>query len=195
VGKADYEEFVNRSAGKKVISEEDYTLLLGMEASINRHAGASMLLQMEGAAEESFFWVDERTGVHCKCRPDWRIPSRHILVDLKTCEDASPEAFARSIFNFTYHIQASFYLDGVRSVLAEPYSTFIFIAVEKKHPFAVAVYQLDADDIDKGRMEQENLLRLFKWCQENDSWPGYPEEIQTIKMPGWANAKEVAIYE
>jgi hypothetical protein len=106
-----------------------------MTKSVRRHPGASLFLNMAGAAEESFYWIDEATGLLCKCRPDYRIPERRILVDLKSCEDASPEAFARTIFNYTYYIQAGFYLDGVSQVLAEPYRTFIFIAVEKTPPY------------------------------------------------------------
>lgn len=194
-GKAEYETFVGNAEGKTVISLEDYERIQNMTSAVCKHPGAYMLLNMSTAVEESFFWIDETTGTLCKCRPDLRIASKRILVDLKSCEDASPEAFARTIYNFTYHLQAGFYCDGVSQVLQEQYSTFIFIAVEKKPPYAVAVYQLDPDAIDAGKREAADLLRLFAWCSERNEWPGYPEEIQTITMPRWAQSKEVTIYD
>jgi hypothetical protein len=54
-------------------------------------------------------------------------------------QDASPSGFARSIATFRYHVQASHYLTGLHGA-----ERFVFIAVEKTAPYAVAVYELDA---------------------------------------------------
>jgi len=194
-GKAEHQLFIDNSGNRAVIDLADYELIQNMEMALRRHTGASYLLDQMGIAEESFYWTDEATGLLCKCRPDWHIPERQILVDLKTCEDASPEGFARTIYNYSYYLQSGYYLDGVSQVLGQQYRTFIFVAVEKSPPHAVAVYQLDQDDIDKGKREAADLLRLFKWCSDRNEWPGYGDEIQTIMMPKWAQAKEIAIYE
>ena len=127
-------------------------------------------------------------------------PERKILVDLKSCKDASQEAFEKSAFKLRYHVQAAFYLDILR------YDQFIFIAVEKKtkaigYPHRVEVYVASHDDkwIEKGgarifkkgmlkagRDEYIKNLMTLKKCRESNKWPGYPEEIQEIGLPKWA---------
>jgi hypothetical protein len=57
-------------------------------------------LLANGHAEVSAFWIDEATGAQCKCRPDFvhGTPSGVILLDVKTTQDAAPDAFQRSIW-------------------------------------------------------------------------------------------------
>lgn len=62
---------------------------------------------------------------------------------------------------------------------------FIFIAVEKKPPYAVGVYRLDAESVDLGRAVYRADLKRYAECKANDNWPGYGDKIQTISVPGW----------
>lgn len=144
----------------------------------------------------------------------------NMVVDLKTCEDASLEGFSKSIANWRYDVQHPYYLDGLREALrqgnCEPpaegaaelsaYWTdketgvlcrcrpdfwrghpnhFIFIAVEKKPPYAVGVYKLDEESVDLGRAVYRADLKRYAECLANDNWPGYGDKIQTISVPGW----------
>jgi exodeoxyribonuclease VIII len=62
----------------------------------------------------------------------------------------------------------------------------LFIAVEKEPPFAVGLYNLDAESIEIGRQKNEqNLVRLQE-CIEANNYPAYSTEIQTISLPNWA---------
>lgn len=62
---------------------------------------------------------------------------------------------------------------------------FIFIAVEKKPPYAVGVYVLDAESVDLGRAVYRADLQRYADCVKADEWPGYGDKIQTISVPGW----------
>lgn len=62
---------------------------------------------------------------------------------------------------------------------------FIFIAVEKKPPYAVGVYRLDAESVELGRAVYRADLKRYAECKANDNWPGYGDKIQTISVPGW----------
>lgn len=95
---------------------------------------------------------------------------------------------ARKLPNGTgYDIQAAFYVDGIRAVTGMELP-FLFIAVEKEAPHAVAVYRADPEVIEVGRKKYRAALQLLKWCQESESWPAYQPggEIELISLPRWA---------
>ena len=59
----------------------------------------------DGIAEASFF--SELDGVPVRCRPDYYIESKGLIVDVKTTQDASPDGFLRSIANYGSSYQAN----------------------------------------------------------------------------------------
>lgn len=172
------------AGGATLLSAADWDVLLGMDDAVRRHLAASRLLGRAGAAETSHLWVDSVTGIQCKCRPDW-LTEDGWVVDLKTTEDASPSGFAKSAANFRYHVQAAWYLDGLRACGLEP-KGFIFIAVEKRPPYAVATYLAADDMIAAGQAEARRCLDRIAECRANDNWPGYGDTVQLLSLPKWA---------
>ena len=63
---------------------------------------------------------------------------------------------------------------------------FIFLAVEKTYPYAVAVYELDADAVAVGKQLQQSNLQAIANCKDAQAWPGYTDQIQTLSLPRWA---------
>jgi len=166
--------------GIEAVTSSDMALALGMAAEVRNHPAASALLA-NGKAEQSFWWTDTATGMRCKCRPDWY--HNATVVDIKTTTDASPQAFARSVATFAYHVQAAHYLEG----LSDRCQRFVFVAVEKAYPHAVGVYELDADALALGRTTRDNALDVIAGCHAAGVWPGYSDTfIQTISLPKWA---------
>lgn len=105
---------------------------------------------VNGASELSVYWVDEATGVLCRCRPDWW------------------RGYPKN---------------------------FVFIAVEKKPPYAVGVYVLDSASMDIGRAIYQHDLQVYAECLESDKWPGYGDLVQTINMPTWHANKNAHLLE
>ena len=166
-----------QASGIEPVAESDLHQAQRMASAVRRHPMAAQLLQ-QGQPETSVWWDDPETGLRCKCRPDW-INGR-ICVDLKTTTDASPRGFAKSVVNFRYHVQDAHYLaSGL-------FDRFIFIAVEKESPFAVGVYELDADALTEGQRLRSRDLQRIANCRAAESWPGYGDELQTLSLPGWA---------
>lgn len=178
-GKEAYEVLL--ASGTAIISAAESDAINAMALAIRQHAVASHLLDAaHGVAETSVFWSHPETGLECKCRPDWWLPQDGVVVDLKTCEDASPAAFARSVAGYRYHVQAAHYLAGTQA------KRFLFVAVEKKAPHAVAVYELDIESLTQGHSLRERDLQTYASCLEFGLWPGYPEQVQTLALPKWA---------
>jgi exodeoxyribonuclease VIII len=156
-----------------------------MGRAIYAHPAAAMLLGLPGKAEQTFMWTDAATGLECKCRPDWMTDDGSIVVDLKTTEDASPAGFKKSIANYRYHVQAAFYLHSLEQATGVCPEQFIFIAVEKKPPHAVAVYAADPEMIKTGWHTAERDLDAIAQCRKLNRWPGYNEAIEPISLPPW----------
>ena len=183
-GKEAAARFEEANQGKIVITSEEMATLTLVQRAVFAHQGAARLLSV-GDAELSAFWTNADTGLNCKCRPDWF--NGEAIVDLKTCVDASSSGFSKSIANFGYDIQAAYYVDGIKAVTGMELP-FLFVAVEKDAPHAVAVYRADPDVIEIGRKKYRAALQLLKWCQASGNWPAYQPggEIELISLPRWA---------
>jgi hypothetical protein len=181
-GKALYDQIV--SQGKPTIPSPVYAKIEAMTRSILIHPSSSVLLQ-NGEAEVSFIWEDPDTKVLCKCRPDYL--QRLIISDIKTCQDASYEAFQRTIIEHRYHVQGAYFIDGISAALKDGINKdFILIAVEKTPPFAVAVYKLDEELIELGRDTYKKDLQKYKNHINNPNlFQGYNAMIQSMAAPGW----------
>lgn len=180
-GKEEYAEFLKESAGKSLISQEIYQLSVNIAEAVSHHKTARALLS-GGQAETSHFWTDIRTGLECKCRPDYL--RNGFCVDLKTTQSASQEAFEKSAYNYRYYVQAYWYLHGLK-MCGITDTDFVFIAVEKDPPYAIAVYYADELMTALGKMEAESDLETLSRCISTGIFDGYPETIQSLSLPKW----------
>lgn len=181
VGKAEYDAII--STGRTPISPDDYATIAAMANAIGSHSTASDLIRNpEAKAEVSVFWEDDETGMLCKCRPDLWIGDT--IVDVKTTDDASPEGFARSIAKYGYGMQAAHYLKGTGA------ARFLFVAVEKSAPHAVAVYELDQFSLDYCRETRSGLLSYWNDCIIAATYPGYSDDVQIISLPNYLLEKD-----
>jgi hypothetical protein len=183
-GKAEWEAFTAAATGRTVLPKVDADLVMRMAQSVFSHPAAAMLLALPGKAETTHLWTDAATGLQCKCRPDWLTDDGRLLVDLKTTEDAS-RGFAKSIAQWRYHVQASWYLDGIEQATGTRPEQFLFLCVEKKAPYAVAVYAADAEMIAAGAQAAARDLNVLATCKAAGAWPGYSDQIEPISLPPW----------
>lgn len=184
-GKEALAEFAKEHAGKSILDADDAEKIKAMASAVWSNRSAANMLT-DGEAETSIFHIDEHTDELVKVRPDWMVED--LLVDLKSTEDASPEAFARSCWNYRYFVQAAFYLDVANSRLEWPrFNNFCFIACEKSPPYQVAVYVADQQMVEAGRAEYRRCLNLYHQCRLTDTWPGINDgRIIPIGLPAWA---------
>lgn len=190
-------EWLANNSARQVLSEEDWTHLHGMRDAVMAHPAASKLLRMPGEAERSYYAIDPKTGMLLRCRPDYDTDAG-ILVDLKSTDDASPEGFARSIAKWRYHVQDPFYVDTCNLAIDQAgldmrkKRMMVFIAVEKKPPYAVGVYKLDAESVEIGRLEYRSDVDKLAHAIETNEWPAYGDDVQPITLPAWKKSQAIA---
>ena len=162
-----------------VLSQNEHEQILGMRDAIFRHPTAQHCFA-GGQAEASLFAVDPRTGVPFKARYDY-VLCNNVFTDLKTTDDASPKAFYYHALKLGYHVQAAQYL-RVAKLNGIDSEGFVFVAVEKNPPYAVACYHADEDFIHKGNVALDKALDVYCECKETGVWPGYPDTLLPITM-------------
>jgi hypothetical protein len=177
------EAWLLQNHGKTVITASEMADILEMARSVSKHKTARGLLT-GGAAEESYFDQCIETGLVRKARPDF-LRNGHIIVDVKTTQNAEPSAFAREIGSRYYHLSAAYYLDVVSSVVGQNFNQFIIVAIEKTAPYGVSVHLLDEGTIDAGRFLYKRALRRLAECRSTGIYPGYPDEILSTAIPPW----------
>ena len=188
-------EYAAANGGKTILEDELFYQLINMRDAVYAHPSANKLLtKVPGKAEVSAYWHDPETGEMCRVRPDfWREDG--YIVDLKTTADASPEAFAKSVANFRYHVQAPYYMDGLNHAAEQggieitPIKGFVFLAVEKDacvvngESKGVGVYVLDEDALYEGGAQYRKDLSTYVRCCNENKWPGYSNKVEKLTLP------------
>lgn len=169
-----------RDAGRVPVTSAEWEGIKGMRDAVMAHPIASQLFTGH-VAEQSVFHDDN--GLMVKVRPDAYKSGQ--LVDLKTTNDASPNEFGQTAFNFGYFISAAMYRDVWKAATGEE-CTFTFVNVEKTKPYLVSVVQLDDDAIEYGMQMIIRAKAIYKECMASGVWPGYPLG-EPVSLPMYAN--------
>lgn len=183
--KARRDEWNDAHAGHNVVDAEDMAAIEGMRDAVLRHPLAGKMIR-DGQSELTAVWDDPDTGLRCQCRADYYVRKLAMILDVKSTEDASEDAFLRSVVKYRYHVQDALYRFGF-SAVGETVQHFCLVAVEKTPPFAVGIYTLDADGIGRGYSAARRDIDGLAECVRTNNWPSYPERIQTLELPPWAD--------
>lgn len=187
-GEKDREKaFLEANAGKILLEEGDLINAKEMANSVRAHREASTLME-DAIFERSIIWNDKLTGVPLRCRPDGLRLDIAVKIDLKTAEDISPEAFSKALNNKNYATQAAFYRDGCTDAGIN-IEHDVLIAVCSSPPYLCAVYEIDDEAIEWGRVRYRRWLDRYVECEKSDVWPGYTG-IRSIGLPAWAKMED-----
>lgn len=173
------------ASGKIVVTETDMAKITGMTEAVLAHTLAKAWLELPGNAEASMFAPDPETGLMLRCRFDRLPDDERASIDLKTTLDASPDGFARRAHDLGYHVSRAHYLHTAE-LAGHPRQEMVFITVENKAPYLVAVYQLSQPFAERGERRAAHARRLLKHCQETNTWPGYSEWLEFLDEPAYA---------
>jgi hypothetical protein len=148
---------------------------------------ARQFIEAPGVCEKSYWWTDADTGLKLKTKPDKQLHAP-LLLDLKTCQNASPRGFSNSCEKFGYPGTAAWRIDGHKVAYGEDVG-YLFIAVSKKN-YSVGCYELDQEWIELGRQENRSNLRKLAACYESGDWLAeYEKGTLILPKPRWADSK------
>jgi hypothetical protein len=181
---SEYKQAVAVWGAERVLTGTEADKVAGMQESCRNNAAARAYFDQPHRTELSVIATDPETGVIVRCRFDLITDSGRAL-DLKKTQDVRGDAFARSVANYRYHVQAAFYSDVWEWATGEKLQGFDFLAVEEQMPHASRIFTLDEEAIELGRAQYRADLNLYAKCLDSNEWPGIDCEPQTISLPGW----------
>jgi len=196
IGKEVYAKFLETSEGKTIITPDQDQLIAGMLASAKAHPEVQRLIEECYAVEfQTFFEVD---GMDCKAMIDM-CGDDGTIVDIKTCQDASPEAFKRASANYLYHLQLAWYANamtivGDKESISEKKDfskvNAYIIAVENTAPFGVAVYRFSTEALELGWILCQRGFKVWKEYKMSlavgEGVFPYSDTVLDLDLPAWA---------
>lgn len=148
-----------------------------------------------GVAELSIMATDPATGVPLKIRPDYLVMPcdqfpHGVIVDGKSCQDASRDGFGRAVWNYDYGLQAALYTQVAQRTLATSgRPAFVWLAQEKTRPHAAQYFAAGDSLLEYWDGRIAELLPRVAECMASGVWPGYPATVETLALPAWAEAR------
>jgi len=178
---------------KKVLAaggkDDPWGSVLGMAKSLERLAwfdpGQEDYIKYN---EVSIYW--EEHGVNCKARLDRVLVDEGIVLDLKTTDSVDLDLFTKKVVSLGYDFQAAYYARAAEVAYGKPFK-FIFVAVERKAPYTVDLFEVTPDMMQEGLYKVEKALKTYAECNESGEWPNREPVIRQLDYPGWYNHVKV----
>jgi len=186
---AKYEVFVKKHPNRIILKAEEFERVKLCASAIAQCKSAEKLLGVCPEKELALFWTAQGfEEIPLKSKLDALSVEQGIIIDLKTCADASTDAFMRSCESFNYHRQAAFYLDAFTAVYGVKPQGFAFVCVETEYPFTPAVYTFDTDSdfILAGREGYRSALALYSQLKSGEIPVPVGYREHNPSLPPWS---------
>jgi len=183
------EEFKGLHEGKGFLPQTDIDKINDMNASFLAEPTCRVLFPDKGIIEPSIFWNDPYTGLRLKFRPDFMLPEKDIIVDVKTSglvKGASKKKFQRQAHDLAYYTSCAMAARGYEAFYGRPLKKYYFAVIETKPPHCAASYDADKELFERGTLDLDKYLPRMQRSIELDYWPSYNESILMLDLPVWA---------
>lgn len=184
-----WDAFEREHGGKAFLSETDLEHILHIRDALEAHPIVPLLL--EGQAEQSLIWQDEKTGLWLKSRLDV-LSSTGDLADLKSTSQSDPRLIQRDVNKYGLDMQLGLATMALENVLDIPFTpesytgrSAILLFVTKKPPYHVAPMEVSFDALHWGRLKCRKAIDTMAECIRTGEWPGPFENIMTYNTPDW----------
>lgn len=186
------EEWQRNNGHRNVLTGDQFEQLRAMRDSVMRHPAAyALLTSAKNVVVDVKTTEDASIEGFAKSIANWRYHTQHPYY-----LDGLREAIRQG--NVTYLPKgeaevSAYWIDAKTGELCRcrpdfwngrP-DNFVFLAVEKKAPYAVGVYLLDEQSVELGRAEYRSDLDVYAECRKTGVWPAYSEKVESISVPQW----------
>lgn len=188
---------------RTTLAPDDFRMVCGMADALRTHSVTGKWFEPGAAnytkANELSMYVEAAAnpyGMPMKGRLDRLIKSSggFVILDLKSTDDASPDAFMKKAFNLSYHLQAAYYTELVRRTLGVENVRFIFCAVERRAPHGIGLYEASEDFASYGAEKMAEGFKALRYAKESGIYSGYSDHIESLGLPAWAKKSSGVLF-
>lgn len=143
-------------------------------------------IEFTGISQRLLQWRDE--GTPCKGYADHVIVGRDgiTIYDLKTCQDASPDACTRAMIDKGSDIQHAAYVEGAQMMFPTHAGRvrMFFLYCEVNRPYAVNVVEPSGQMMQLGFLKWRKAVRVWGECLRTGYYPGF-SGVTTVDCKSW----------
>jgi hypothetical protein len=159
------QEFVDRNAGKIILTPREYEQVVGMRDSIWDNPAIRPYLEQLTADRSEVVVTNKVNGVDCKAMCDADFSDQSLIIDFKTTRQSLGKEFVKDcLWKYGYQYQAAHYCDVMEA------KRFLFVAVRNFQPYESVLFEMPEDFIGQARLINHQTIDRIKWCQEMDEW-------------------------
>lgn len=182
--------------GYEPLTRDQWRQVHFMRDSTMAHPIARRAFEAAALTQASYYWRDEDTGLLCRCRPDFMLEHVPFVIDVKIC--ARIDQFPASVEEYRYHVQDSYYSDGLTNYYNGERPSFAFVAVSSSRSagrYPVHVYELKGTDPITGDLTEDKLagrrayrrdLETYARCLAEDEFT----HVEPLARPWWARRND-----
>lgn len=179
-----YKGLAKDLGGAVVLTRPESRRIIGMQRAAYANKRFAGYMKRAGRNELSIVTKDPETGVPIKCRFD-RMGDSLFALDVKKCQDARGDKFAKSISDYGYYMQIPFYEHVWFCETGERLKEFPLIAIEEDSPHGVICHDLDEIALELGRIHYRKALDTYARCLDSGVWPAYEDESEVTSVTSW----------
>jgi len=167
-GKEVYNQFIESSENKTILSSKDHDIIVDLHSSIisNKEVKAA-LESCDLLEEELFFTLDD---IDFKAKLDAVDTKNHIIYDLKSMAKAyTYDIYTNQISNKFFYDMQKYNNDAQTYIYTEAYRQkygvvprFAFLSIEKKKPYEVQFIDVEHSFIECGEIKTHRLIDMYK---------------------------------
>lgn len=178
-----------RETREVVLTVEESIEVEAAARAVLRHKAASALMLAPGPTERSVVVEDDVTGCPIKIRPDKLIPTKGIVIDLKTTRMVSERRFVSQAFDLGYDRKMSLYRHAMNQLArygpSPEYKTAVLVVVQNTRPYEPLVVAFKERVLTAAGVSWRRDLNRFAECREAGEWPGFTEDVEILDFKDW----------
>ena len=159
------QEFMDRNAGKIILTPREYEQVVGMRDSIWDNPAIRPYLEQLTADRSEVVATNNVNGIDCKAMCDADFSDQGLVIDFKTTRQSLGKEFVKDcLWKYGYQYQAAHYCDVFEA------ERFLFVAVRNFEPYESVLFEMPVDFIGQARHINHQTIDRIKWCQQMDEW-------------------------
>ena len=180
-----WKEAQEEAGDKLLLPEPEYRKAKAIADALRQDPVCTKQLDHPNALKEQSIFVQcPETGLQLKARPDCYNTADHVMADVKTTVDPSPDGFTRECYKYRYDVQGCFY-SYVAELAGWDVKHFIFLSVSTTAPYKAHMHSMSLEALALGRKDMMYALKKIAEAKQSNVYEtGWPR-FTMIHPPQW----------